>query len=362
MEKTNVRHIGLELLRIVAMLMIVTIHCLTKSGALYLTDAPSYYLNWGVYSLCIVAVNCYVLISGYFLCDKAFSLKKILLLWCKVIIYSIIISLFVWGFHLVEFSLSDLIKTLFPVFTRSYWFVTSYIVLYFLFPFLNKLINSLSKKQMGTLIIIMFIVFCLWSNLLSSFFITPDMTSGYGIIWFVFLYFVGAYIKRHFDKKKSSILYLILFLISALVAFTSKFGVNLLASNLGFSVRFSGTFLFDYNSFTSLVGALMLFLIFLNINIKASLPSKIITSLASLTFGVYLIHNHILLKTVLWPDILKLNTVLYDRFFLLYALGAVILVYVICSLAEFIIKLLFSPFKKSSIAKKLDSINLYKSL
>ncbi len=58
-----------EILRILAMLMIVCLHYLSKGGALAAPTgklAATGYTAWFIEAFCVVAVNVYVLISGYF--------------------------------------------------------------------------------------------------------------------------------------------------------------------------------------------------------------------------------------------------------------------------------------------------------
>lgn len=77
----NSRNTGLDLLRIMAMLMILTLHYLGKGGALQVEGKTSY-IVWFLEISCMVAVNVYILISGYFLVDSKFSWKKVFKL-CK---------------------------------------------------------------------------------------------------------------------------------------------------------------------------------------------------------------------------------------------------------------------------------------
>ena len=68
------RQANFELLRIVAMLMIIVLHYLNKGELLtaYTTDRTV--INYAAHlieAFCIVAVNCYVLLSGYFLVESA---------------------------------------------------------------------------------------------------------------------------------------------------------------------------------------------------------------------------------------------------------------------------------------------------
>ena len=72
--KTKTRHMGLEWLRIVSMLMIILLHSIDHSG-LYETLVPGtsiYYVEQFLYALVQVCVNCFILISGYFLVNFFF--------------------------------------------------------------------------------------------------------------------------------------------------------------------------------------------------------------------------------------------------------------------------------------------------
>ena len=65
----------------------------------------------------------------------------------ETLFYSILIySIFYFTIY-QEKTVKETLINFFPVFLRNYWFVTVYIVLLILSPFLNKLINSLSQKQ-----------------------------------------------------------------------------------------------------------------------------------------------------------------------------------------------------------------------
>ncbi len=74
------RQAGIELLRMVAMMMIVTMHFLANSGNLFRTgkNHRTFQLFWERSSknFCLAAVNAYVFISGYFGYQGTFQVKK----------------------------------------------------------------------------------------------------------------------------------------------------------------------------------------------------------------------------------------------------------------------------------------------
>ena len=81
MSNEKPRQLNMEILRIVAMLMIITLHYLDKGGVLKeftLKMGLNRELAWIIEALCMGSVNIYVLISGYFLSKSAFKLTRIL--------------------------------------------------------------------------------------------------------------------------------------------------------------------------------------------------------------------------------------------------------------------------------------------
>lgn len=95
-------------------------------------------------------------------------------------------------------------------------------MLYLISPFLNKLINALDREEYKKLLIIILIPFCLLSILPTE--MSLDKTGGYGIIWFVCLYFVAAYIRNYktkFTKTRNYFLLYIAFSIAILIAVMS---------------------------------------------------------------------------------------------------------------------------------------------
>ena len=86
------RMANLEVLRCVAMMMVVVLHYLGKGGLLPDLTAPlsaQDTVAWLLEAFCIVAVNVYMMISGYFLCESSFKLSRLLTLWVQLWLYSV---------------------------------------------------------------------------------------------------------------------------------------------------------------------------------------------------------------------------------------------------------------------------------
>lgn len=85
------RNSTVELFRVVLMLMVITLHYLYNGGVLKKLPygSANYMLSWGIEALCLVAVNCYVMISAWFLSAKAADWRKAAAIFCQVLFYSI---------------------------------------------------------------------------------------------------------------------------------------------------------------------------------------------------------------------------------------------------------------------------------
>ena len=330
MRKSN-----FELLRILLILMIITLHYLngTMGGAFSNTNPNSfnYYLINFIESLCIVAVNVFIIITGYFSYKKnSIKVSKVIHLLSLCIFYGIVIYLSLIIFKKViinKESIEILIKTIF-----NRWFVLAYIVLYLLIPFLNKLIKNLSKKSLKTLIIINNFFF----YFIGTFYInTLIHDNGYGITNFISLYLIGAYIGKYCDKKvimkyKTIGIYLICALLTTILSvFTSKNA-------------------FAYSSIFNLIGAISLFLTFKNLKVS---DNKYINKLSTYTFSTYIIHENTFLSIILFRELFKSNKFWNSNLLIVNLLYTVLGIYLICIIIEFIRRLLFKKIIDNNIDK-----------
>lgn len=87
------RNIGIDLLKIVSMLMIVTLHMLGHGGVLDNMPPMSrcYQVAWLIEIACYGAVNCYALASGFL--TARCNIRKLMELWLQVMFYSLLITI-----------------------------------------------------------------------------------------------------------------------------------------------------------------------------------------------------------------------------------------------------------------------------
>lgn len=192
------RKIGFEYLRIVSMLLIVANHFLLFTGVLDNVKpfSTNYYILWLLEAIGYVGVDCYVLISGYFLIQSKFSWKKVLGLIGEVWFYSVVILVCLIVTKQDVYSKTQILNAFLPISTRQYWFMTDYIILYILSPYINVGLKNLDKKQFKKLLFILIIVFSIWD-------VAPGaqigVQKGYSLYWLIVVYSIGAYIRLYIE-------------------------------------------------------------------------------------------------------------------------------------------------------------------
>lgn len=292
---------NMELLRIVSMMFVVVLHFLWKGDCLpFLSKSvftPQNYLAWGIEAFAIVAVNSYMLLSGYFMIESRFKVKRLLGLIFQLWFYSIGIGIvaMVAGYLPKEgFSVYYLLQLCLPVSTNHYWFMTAYVYMYLFSPILSQGIKRLTKRQLQTVIILLI---CALSVVKS---VTPvrlatDM-NGYDCIWYLCIFMIAAYIRLYgIPSFKSAVCSALIYIASA----GGIFGITFLLRYIYLQTGKLGDILdicYDYNHILVLAASVALFYAFCHIKIKSSKISRIICRIAPYTLGVYLWHEHIAIR------------------------------------------------------------------
>lgn len=345
------RNLNFELLRIIAMFMVVMLHVNSFGGLLYeykpdLYPFPFLISNFFEY-LCIIAVNLYVLISGYFLSGKSspFKLEKAL----KLIFITVFWSWIIGGLSclFLEANVNDfLFNGIFPIMSSRYWFVTDYIILYMLSPFYNIVLQSLNKTQhlwlLSILLFFFSVVQFLWEPV--------ELSKGYSLYWFSYLYVQASFIRKYNVKFSFKILLLLWggILLFQLIGtyFTKLYGFNYINSRV---------FNLNYNSLFILVSSTCCFLLFKSLTIKRG--KKIICLLSSLTLGVYLIHINPATKFWLFKELLPIKSFAGTQAYNVLAalLLFTIIIFSVSCIFEYMRIQLFNLFKIDSKVENLSS-------
>ena len=292
------REANFEILRVIAILMVLTLHYLSHANLLLKTgEAASRLQLVGQFieSFCIVAVNVWVLISGYFLSKSGFKLSRILQLVAEVYFYTLLVTFVMQAVNTANVAETDRIfKTtqfFFPISSEHYSFATAYVLLYVLAPILNKGVLHLSRKQLKASIIGLLIWFCIIKSIIPVNFPTDMM--GYNLDWYICLYLIAAYIRKYnvriLNGARSSLL---LYIGSCVLSFAMAVVLHEINYKTGRLIYYSNV-TFHYNYILCLVGALGLFSTFRYLKIKENLLAKAARILAPFSFGIYLLHEHL---------------------------------------------------------------------
>ena len=121
------RNSNIEILRILCMFLIV-LHHVVVHGLAYgngtLNSTASITINQFIIKLMSMGgkmgVDLFVLISGYFLVNSKFKLKKVFELESQVLTYSVGIALILFSLGISDITLKNIIKSIFPITYNSY--------------------------------------------------------------------------------------------------------------------------------------------------------------------------------------------------------------------------------------------------
>lgn len=294
-QKDNGRNYGIDLLRIVSMMLIPILHILGQGGVIDATDGSSagYKIEWFLETAAYCSVNCYALISGYVGYRSKFRYSNILHITLQVIFYTLGITTVFAIFRPGSVGIKDFVKACIPFGFDAYWYYSAYFCMFFFIPYLNFLMERIEKGQATKLVILITVMFTILPTVFCRDLFAVN--EGYSVLWITILYLVGAYIKKYgIDEKfhggKCVLLYL------ACVVFA--WGFNMVFNDKSFRLLFTG-----YTSPVIFAAAVFLLLFFARLNIN-NFWKRIIGFFAPASFGVYLLH----VEPLVW------NNVLYQRF------------------------------------------------
>lgn len=282
-DKSIKRESSFELLRIISMFMVLILHADFQAlGAPTYTDIVSTPFSSVIKVFfemaSVVAVNVFVLISGYFGIHPSINGFKKFIFQC--LFYSIGIYVIMTLLGLYEFSLKGIVNCLALKAGTSYWFILSYVCLYLFSPVLNSFINSAEKKDFIFLLFgfYVFQTLCDFVTGGASFFM-----KGYSAPSFMGLYLLAAFVKRHIDIKilRRQIFAKGYILITILLSIIWLFAAYM-------DYTFLETRVLNYSNPLVIIASLCLFLYFSKISFKSDVVNKIAAS----SFAVYLLHCH----------------------------------------------------------------------
>lgn len=279
MSVKSIRQSNIELLRMVAMFLVLLVH-----SDYFSLGAPTNseiqqepldaFLRIFFESISIVCVNVFVLISGWFgirpnakgLCNFLFQ--------CLFFLTGLYLITLIIGTS--ELSLKGIAGCVFA--TGLNWFIKAYLLLYILSPVLNAFIDNTTQYVYKWVLIGFFLFTCTYGWIGAAGF----MQNGYTTLSFIGLYLLARYIKIYSPKwsQYTSSIYLSIY-----------FGCVILVTLLSYlpPILFNRSFplsLYSYICPTTIIGALALLLCFS----KFSFQNKFVNWCGISCFAVFLMH------------------------------------------------------------------------
>lgn len=195
------RMVNIEVLRLLAMMMVVSLHYLAKGELLEKLAGPlsaKGHLAWILESFSIAAVDVYVLISGYFLVETGFRCRRVISLVLQVMFYTCLLPvvLIITGILPAgEITFYNILQCIFPTNMLHYWFVSAYVLMFLFTPVLNAAVHGMKKKQLQAAIVILLIMESLSKTVIPVRLELDNL--GYDAYWFMVVYLIAAYIRLY---------------------------------------------------------------------------------------------------------------------------------------------------------------------
>ena len=335
------RNSSIELLKIIAILLIVTSHVvqtLGKNGSIY-TPLIGYGLDLKSATediqILIISMLRYTGIIGntiFFVCSAWFLLesnnvnkKKILMMLSDIWIISIILLTITLLLTKGQIHPNLITFSLFPITFENNWYLTCYIIFYAIHPFLNKIIYESKQRSLLRItgsMIIMYLVIAFIGLLLNQ--LTGSGTSFWctRFMMFIVTYFIIAYMKLYLpdlanDMKTNLILFI--------VGFIGTFGIVYVTNVIQLNIGLWGKPLLIWNKPNNPFIIMMIIGLF-NLARNVEFHNKIINYISSLSLYIYIIHENRVLRSIYRPAMWNYIYVTYGYDHVLMWVGIFVIV------------------------------------
>lgn len=340
---------GLDLLRVLSMLGIVGLHILNQGGwGAAAGSATQTLFCRTVAAVCYCSVNVFAMLTGYLYADrKTVRWSNLLKLIATVAFYcaaTLTVFILLWP-ELFHGYRRLYLYALFPPFVGRYWYITSYVLLFVLIPYLNAMLRSLQEVQLRRLLLILFLLLSVVSTFgMNDYFKLED---GYSPYWLIFCYLVGAYLKLHKNRLPRERIPMW----AAILAMDLLLVVGLWYI-LGDTTRFP---ILSYVSPFMVIEAAVLLRIFSSLTLRRETLQKCVVSLSNGAFGVYIIHSHILVFDYVLADAFSWAGGAGLWGYIGALLAGLSGIYLICWLIDMLRGLLFRWLRIDQLADRLGS-------
>lgn len=369
--KKKVRDSGIELLRIIMMIQVIFLHLcgpggygntiqkLVEDGSFSQIHNTIYLIMWLSSRYMMIL---WFMLYGYFSAEKTYTLRTAVdrakKMHSPMVFYGIMITLVILATKLFDINpTTSLFKAITPILSGTWYFMSNYILLTLVIPFVNKAIKNISKREYIYLLSF-FIVIFIWRICATDIDFFSDLFSidnvfingSKNFLTFFFMYLLGGYIKKYVPEKAiNKYIYLALFFICTIVNFIMVKNIN------GYSVNIAGR----GDNPIIIFQAITLLLFARELKFK----SKFINRVSKANLAVYIIHEQPFVREMLWATLPFKNESFYQSnsyLYIIYGIITCIVIYIACNLIEQIRLLIVEKVKKyrTIIKENLNQDNI----
>ena len=285
------------------------------------------------------AVNCFVLISGYFLITSKFKIERVLKVILETIFYTFTITIILY--LLGKANQQDIAKSIMPFAPTkfSYWFVNKYLAVILLSPFICKVCATINKRQYQILLVTLLLI---GSSLLTVFPFGELFGNGFSLLWMTIVFITGGYLRLYTPKFK-------------------YWGI----ATLGLLILYNicniygqGFICLGYNSLITWSLAIATFMWFKNLHIPNNgIIAKTTSFIAPHVFAAYLIHEQGLMRTYIVDLLHKFSGHMPDMLYLyIFGMAVIIISVIIDKFRMILFKYAGIDYLTGKIATKLNKL------
>lgn len=299
--KNSCRILGYDLIRIVAIFMVVTIH----SNVIYLTNnfgRLEWIIMMEITAICLVSVPLFFMLSGALLLNanhvvgvNELFTKRLSKQFIPFILWSLIYVFLRILMGKLPLSINSITKLLYEPAYYQFWFMYTLLAIYLLLPILQVIVQNSNQKQIEYLLGIWLVFSVLIPNI--SYFYKEfrisehiDLILCEGYIGYFLLGFYLSKYKRDIPNKIGLFLTVLGISIIEIGAYLEwKYCIDL-------QIKYTGYMYQEYRSLGVIIAVTGIFLICQKININhSSIFNKIIIKTSELSIGVFYVHMFILI-------------------------------------------------------------------
>ena len=330
------RNSSIELLRIIAMFMILMHHFIVHNGydVLKLPLGPErIFFQLVMQGGGKVGVVIFFSISAWFFLDKEqtikSNLKRVWIMERELLFWSLILMAFYLVFDRADIGMKLMVKSVMPSSMGVWWYATAYAIFLALLPFLSKGLKALGREYHLALAAMVLVIWGLTSFIPKTLG-NSTLTGVFGFVYLFILISAYKWYMKPFTTKQTWLM--IGFGLSFFLLYTCvSISLSLLGHNIGIFI------VGDWKLPVIMVGFGM-FLLF----DRVTFHSRIINRIAQSAFAVYLITDYAASEKLLWARLFNLKNLYQQPLAILQIFGILLAIYAACTLLDFVRQALFA--------------------